>query len=112
MSRRAFRDLLERANAEPAENEGAKEATPFYVLQQELEARAIVEGLRLTNWKLRPAARLLGISPMKLRGSLRKSLAEVLRHSGDAQAAAAALDIPLDILLKKLDDLGLTEVPS
>lgn len=112
VSRAAFRKLLEDADAQPASKEGAKESTPFYVLQQELETRAIVEGLRLTNWKLRPAARLLGISPMKLRGSLRKSLEEIIGQCDDPHAAAAALDIPLDILLKKLDDLGLTEVPS
>lgn len=120
--RQAFQGLLKRSQSESGEDSSPsddknkttdKKATPFYLIQQELATRAIIEGLRSTNWKLRPAARLLGISPMKLRGTLRESLSDILKEqNGDLAQAAEILEIPLEILQKKAGDLGLEEVTS
>jgi transcriptional regulator with GAF, ATPase, and Fis domain len=118
--REAFQDLLRTQRAGDDDDEGEEDASaaaapkrtaPFYLLQLELATRAIVEGLRACRWKLRPAARLLGISPMKLRGTLKESLAGILaRHGGDLNAAAASLDIPLEVLERKAGDLGLEDL--
>ena len=106
VQRQAFQKILERSK-ENSDTRGKKE-TPFYILQQELATRAIIEGLRAAGWKLRPAAKLLGISPMKLRGTLKESLSTTLKENGgDLQSTASALDIPLEILQKKADDFGL-----
>jgi len=100
----AFRSLLEKGNGE----QRTKRETPFYLLQLEVAARAIIEGLRVCKWKLRPAARLLGISPTKLRTELRDYLERSLaRYDGDVERTAATLDIPANILRKKAKDLGL-----
>ena len=89
----------------------SKEDTPFYRIQLEVAAQAIIEGLRATRWKLRPAARLLGISPTKLRYELKEYLEQTLvRCEGKLEAAAAALAIPPDVLRKKAADLGIDEV--
>ena len=103
-----FSGLLEKESEfEPGEKRKRCE-TPFYRLQSEFQARAITEGLRSCSWKIRPAARLLGISPMKLRTSLRNYLGMLLRRPGtDLERAAAELDIPLEILEKKAKDFGL-----
>ncbi len=105
--RRAFRQLLD-SSAGEGNGKRDKSTTPFYIAQREVATRAIIEGLRAAAWKLRPAAKLLGISPMKLRGTLRDSMSAALAEkNGDVRAAAAALDIPLDVLEKKAADLGL-----
>jgi transcriptional regulator with GAF, ATPase, and Fis domain len=81
---------------------------PFYRLQLELSGRAILEGLRVCGWKLRPAARALGISPMKLRGELREFLHEAIeQHASDIESVARDLEIPPQVLSRKLSDLGL-----
>ena len=88
----------------------AREETPFYRAQLEFEARTIIEALRFCGWKLRPAARHLGISPMKLRESIRRFLAiELERAEGSLQTLAEVLDIPLEFLDKKADDFGLAK---
>jgi hypothetical protein len=80
----------------------------FYQVQREVAARAILEGLRAAEWKLRPAAHLLGISPMKLRSDLREFLLEAIRRrGGDLAQAAAELEIPLEVLEKKAAHFGL-----
>ncbi len=105
IDRTAFRELIESTSNETGR---AKKDTPFYRVQLELGARAIVEGLRAADWKLRPAARLLGISPTKLRTELRAYLeTELARAAGDVAAMAATIDIPVDVIEKKANDLGL-----
>jgi transcriptional regulator with GAF, ATPase, and Fis domain len=85
--------------------------SPYYRVQLEASARAIVEGLRRTAWKVRPAAKLLGVSPTKLRGDLKEYIEESLaRHAGGLENVAASLDVPLDVLRRKAADLGLEEV--
>ena len=70
--------------------------------------RAITEGLRSCRWKIRPAARLLGISPMKLRTALKDYLEFLLGNcANDLEQAAGELDIPLEVLQKKAKDFGL-----
>jgi hypothetical protein len=77
-------------------------------VQIEASAQAIIEGLRLTDWKLRAAAKLLGLSPTKLRGDLKEYFEDALRsHAGDLQATARALDIPLAVMERKSEDLGI-----
>ena len=103
-----FRSLIAQArDALPI----SKKDTPFYRIQLELSARAIIEGLRATAWKLRPAARLLGISPTKLRCDLKEFIGRTLQQcEKDVSHAAKALEIPLEVLEKKAVDLGIDEV--
>ncbi len=102
----SFHRLLDQAGNGEVHKD--KKNTPFYRLQLEMSARAIIEGLRVTGWKLRPAARILGISPTKLRSELRDFIEKHLKQAGgDLDRAAANLDIPASILKKKSRDLGL-----
>ena len=120
IEREPFRRLLEAtgsgARGEEGEPDGPAaggEEGPFYRAYQEFAARAIIEGLRMSGWKLRPAARLLGISPMKLRGELKGFLSATLaRAGGDLARAAEELEIPLEVLTKKASDFGLDEGPG
>ena len=99
------------AQAQLGEAEPPKESTPFYRLQLELSAQAIIEGLRACQWKLRPAARLLGIRPTKLRYDLKEFLGQELARSGGRAAdVAKGLDVPLEVLQRKAEDLGLEEI--
>jgi DNA-binding NtrC family response regulator len=107
----AFLEVLEKARDTKDPGGIAKEDTPFYRIQLEVAAHAIIEGLRASRWKLRPAARLLGISPTKLRYELKEYLEQALaRCGGKLEEAAAAASIPLEVLEKKAADLGLDEV--
>ena len=57
---------------------------------------------------IRPAARLLGISPMKLRTSLKDYLGILLSRPGmTLEKAAGELDVPPEVLEKKAKDFGL-----
>jgi DNA-binding NtrC family response regulator len=68
----------------------------------------ITETLRQTRWKLRPAARILGISPVKLRQDFRVWVEHLLaENQGDQQQVASRLDMPPELLRKKMDDLGI-----
>ena len=103
-----FGSLLEKETARSPEDKRERGETPFYRLQSEFQARAITEGLRSCRWKIRPAARLLGISPMKLRTALKDYLEFLLRSRvRDLEQAAGELDIPLEVLQKKAKDFGL-----
>jgi len=105
--------LIDEAKAESARGDGAagaipKERTPFYRVQLEAGAQTIILGLRSARWKLRPASRVLGISPTKLRTELKQYLLSALeRHGGDVDRAAAAIGIPREVLHRKAADLGL-----
>ena len=93
-------------------DEASKEERPYYRVKLEFSGKLIVEALRYTGWKLRPAARLLGISPVKLRQDFRQYLETLLAaspHQG-AEALAEALEMPLPTLRRKLADFGV-EVP-
>ncbi len=111
LHREGFRRLLTDYRSASAVGKGGKTNTPFYRLQLEFSARVIIEGLRSSAWKLRPAARLLGISPMKLRGELKDFLRNALvTTNGDIARVAEDLDIPSEVLKKKADDFGLREL--
>jgi Nif-specific regulatory protein len=106
----AFRELLSRGGKRPDSEKAQKEETPFYRIQLEVAAQAIIEGLRATDWKLRPAARLLGISPTKLRSELKQFLEQTLNlHDGKLDQAAETLQIPVKVLARKASDLGLVK---
>ena len=86
------------------------ENRPYYRLQREFSGKLIVESLRYTGWKLRPAARLLGISPVKLRQDFRHYLQSLLESSGERreEAVSEILDMPYATLTRKLNDLGIS----
>jgi transcriptional regulator with GAF, ATPase, and Fis domain len=111
IDRGSFHGLLEEARSSPALDAVPKEETPFYRVQLEVAAQAITEGLRAAGWKLRPAARLLGISSTKLRYELKEFLEQALvRSGGRLDEAARSLEIPLEILEKKAADFGLDDI--
>ncbi len=88
--------------------DAAKEERPYSRLALEFSGKLIVESLRYSGWKLRPAARLLGISPFKLRQDFREYLRILVNgaQAGDQEALAGMLDIPAGTLKRKLADLG------
>ena len=94
---------------EETDDHSPKEKRPYYRLQREFSGKIIVESLRFTEWKLRPAARLLGISPVKLRQDFRCYLETIIAAvgSGGEDEVAAILDMPQATLRRKLDDLGI-----
>ncbi|NCF55632.1 MAG: hypothetical protein GWP41_05135 [Planctomycetia bacterium] len=66
--------------------------------------------MRQTRWKLRPAARTLGLSPVKLRQEFRQWLEHLLVLSGGRNDEVAdRLDMPIEILLRKIEDLGIAQ---
>ena len=102
-----FQSLLEEAEHADAKTR-RKEDTPFYRIQLEVAARTIIEGLRTTNWKLRPAARRLGISPTKLRSELKEFLEQTLASTDrDYEKAASLAAMPVEVFHKKAKDLGI-----
>ncbi|MEM7231642.1 MAG: sigma 54-interacting transcriptional regulator [Planctomycetota bacterium] len=109
LNRGRVRDIIASyRDREDGDEKGEKSETPFYRLQLELSGRLIVEGLRSTDWKLRPASKILGISPMKLRGELKEFLRrEIEAAGGNIEEAAEQLDIPEETLRKKAADLGI-----
>ncbi len=89
-------------------DEANKERRPWALLQREFGGTLITETLRQTRWKLRPAARILGISPVKLRQDFRAWIEHLLLNSGgDREGVASRLDMPVEILIRKLEDLGI-----
>lgn len=101
-------DLLARAKDSDAPEKGE---TPYYRVQLEASALAIIEGLKACGWKVRPASKLLGISPTKLRCDLKEHIGRVFATcDGNLDLAAAELEIPPDVLRRKANDLGLGNV--
>ncbi len=91
------------------DDKAPKEGKPYYRVQREFSGKLIIEALRFQDWKLRPAARLLGISPVKLRQDLKAWIEFALLEGGarNVSAVASRLDIPLETLSRKLADLGI-----
>jgi transcriptional regulator with GAF, ATPase, and Fis domain len=111
IDRGTFHGLLEEARCASDPSAVPKEETPFYRIQLEVAAQAITEGLRAAGWKLRLAARLLGISSTKLRYELKEFLEQALvRSGGRLDEAARSLEIPLEVLEKKATDFGLDDI--
>ncbi len=105
LDRAGFADLI-RSTPEQAK----KDERPWAMLQKEFGGTLITETLRQTRWKLRPAARILGISPVKLRQDFRSWIEYLLEENqGDQAQVASRLDMPEAILVKKLDDLGFAD---
>ncbi|MGQ9589899.1 MAG: hypothetical protein ACUVYA_06350, partial [Planctomycetota bacterium] len=104
-------ELRRLIDAAKASGRGEKQESVFYRVQLEASALAIIEGLRAAGWKLRPAARLLGLSPTKLRCDLKEFLEERLRRSGgDAERVSKELDVPSRVLDRKAADLGIGKI--
>jgi transcriptional regulator with GAF, ATPase, and Fis domain len=111
IDRASFQGILEEARGAAEPDAVPKEKTPFYRIQLEVAAQAITEGLRAAGWKLRPAARLLGISSTKLRYELKEFLEQALvRSGGRLDEAARALEIPMEVLERKASDFGLDDI--
>ncbi|MEM7166735.1 MAG: sigma-54-dependent Fis family transcriptional regulator [Planctomycetota bacterium] len=96
------RQLFEETSAE-----AEKENRPYYRVQREFCGKLGVESLRFTGWKLRPAARLLGVSPVKLRQDFRHYLELLFDLGADRSKVAEILDMPEATLERKLSDLGI-----
>jgi DNA-binding NtrC family response regulator len=88
--------------------DAAKDDRPYSRIQREFSGKVIVESLRYTSWKLRPAARLLGVSPVKLRQDFRAYLELLLAEQpADLAHLAKRLEMPERTLRRKLHDLGI-----
>ena len=85
------------------------EAKPFRLIEREFMGKVIIATLKRCEWKLRRAARLLGLSPGKVREDLRGYLKAVMASDRDGAALAAKLHMPPAILARKIADLGLEE---
>jgi len=98
---------------ESTPEDAPKEKRPWALLQREFGGTLITETLRQTRWKLRPAARILGISPVKLRQDFRLWIEHLLEDSQqDHQKVATRLGMPIELLIRKLGDLGIGAAPS
>ncbi|HAK94537.1 MAG TPA: sigma-54-dependent Fis family transcriptional regulator [Planctomycetes bacterium] len=85
------------------------DAKPFRAIEREFMGKVIIATLKRCEWKLRRAARMLGLSPGKVREDLRDYLKAVMASDRDGAAPAAKLDMPAEILARKIADLGLGE---
>jgi transcriptional regulator with GAF, ATPase, and Fis domain len=92
------------------EAEGASK--PFRTIERTFLGKVIVAALKHTGWKLRPAARLLGLSPGKVREDLRAYLAAARGGGAGLAETAARTGIPAEVIEKKLVDFGFEEAPS
>ena len=105
-------ELLRRLLA-AVSKETPKEERPYARIHREFSGSVIVECLRHTNWKLRPASRLLGISPVKLRQDFKSWLELLIERvsaagNGDVvDSVATLLEMPPETLRRKLADLGI-----
>jgi len=86
---------------------GGHEKKPFRVIERQFMGKVIVAALRRSGWKLRPAARLLGLSPGKVREDFKAYVAWAVEQCDSPAQAAEKLGIPEEVLLRKLRDLGI-----
>lgn len=88
--------------------DAAKNERPYYHMHREFSGKLVIEALRYTDWKLRPAAKLIGVSPVKLRQDLRDYVEYVLQctETRDKEEAAKLLAMPVEAFQKKLQDLS------
>ena len=89
---------------------GGEQQKPFRIVERQFLGKIIVAALRATEWKLRPAARLLGLSPGKVREDMRDYIAWAHEGGGGRRAIAAKTQIPEDVLEKKLADFGIEDL--
>ena len=82
---------------------------PFRAIEREFMGKVIIATLKRCEWKLRRAAKLLGLSPGKVREDLREYLKAHMASDKDGAALAAKLAMPAEILAKKIEDLRLEE---
>jgi Nif-specific regulatory protein len=108
--RRFLEESARERDGNTPKSANSKNTVPFYRLQLEFSARLMIEGLRASDWKLRPAARLLGVSPTKLRGEIKQFLSTTLGQCRDPARAATVLDIPEEVLRRKAVDLGFEDL--
>lgn len=80
---------------------------PYRLIETQFAGQVIVNTLKRCEWKLRRAATLLGLSPGKTRDALKQYLVWAQRVSPTIRDMAEKTGLPREILLKKLDDLGL-----
>lgn len=109
----SFDDIRLRRLLDSVDDKTPKDERPYATIQREFSGSLIVECLRQTRWKLRPAARLLGISPVKLRQDFKGWLKLLIERAtaGDStdviDSVATAIDMPPEVLQRKLSDLGI-----
>ncbi len=82
---------------------------PYKIIERQFAGQVIVSTLQMSDWKLRKAAKLLGLSPGKLRDTLRDYLAWARDTTATTEDAAEKINMPEEILERKLKDLGLEE---
>ncbi len=85
------------------------DAKPFRMIEREFMGKVIIATLKRCDWKLRRAAKLLGLSPGKVRQDLREYLKANMASDKDGAALATKLSMPAEILARKIADLGLEE---
>jgi len=79
-----------------------KEGRPFYRVHEEMERKLILLGLRQSEWKIKPASKLLGINHLNLRSKLLSMLAEYSEEcEGDIQRVSREHNIPLNFLKRR-----------
>ncbi len=92
--------LLERSRGR---KQPVKEERPYYLVLAELERKLILLSLRESNWKIKPAAELLGINHLSLRSKLMTMLNLFLEEAdGDVGRASRDHGIPPKFFTSKL----------
>jgi len=83
-------------------NELEKKDMPYYKVHDEMEKKLILLALRQSDWKIKPAAKLLGISHLNLRTKLGPMIGDFLKGvGGDMNKVAQKYSIPPKFLKAK-----------
>lgn len=81
----------------------AKWEKPYYQIHEAMEKKLILLALRQTDWKIKPAANLLGINHLNFRSKLRSMLEEYNEVcGGDIHRIAREHKVPLRFLKAKI----------
>jgi transcriptional regulator with GAF, ATPase, and Fis domain len=95
---RLFEDLREKDDVE-------RNMKPYYQVYEEMERKLILISLRQSDWKIKPAANLLGINHTNFRPKMKAMLSEYSeRCEGDIYRISREYNIPLSFLKRRHTD--------
>lgn len=95
---RMFEDLREKDSVE-------RNRKPYYQVSEEMERKLILISLRQSNWKIKPAANLLGINHTNFRPKMMSMLAEYReRCGGDMQRVSREYNIPIGFIERRYSE--------
>ncbi|MFQ6095994.1 MAG: sigma 54-interacting transcriptional regulator, partial [Candidatus Bathyarchaeia archaeon] len=95
-----FSQLLEESKQG---EEVEKRERPFYKVYDEMERKLVLQTLKQCNWKIKPAAHLLGINHLRLRSKIGSMIEEFLdENGGDVARVSQTYGIPPKFIQSKM----------